>query len=310
MSMNIGEWVQSMRQERKLDIRAFSLRTGLDIGTISRIENGRTQATLATVVRLCESLRISVEAFIEMWQGKAFLRHQSSIPLRESTVPTIQDVRAFLLWVRRDPSTLCIWLANSFNRIAAFQQESPPRFFPEEFEKFLFSSWYRLKIQYPPMIVTEEILAILKQGGVILVSDISAYLKQLLQQPILAEEQRNTALKGLTRLETGSIERMKMMDILLLDEHLEQEGNIVVMYWHAYTFHDEMLRLQMSSVDHSIFKVQNMGIPGREAELASVFVTICRWLQLGSQNDPSWIKDLRLDFERLNILRVEEPLER
>jgi transcriptional regulator with XRE-family HTH domain len=310
MVMNIGEWVQLMRQERKLDIRAFSTRTGLDIGTISRVENGRAQATLATVVRMCERLGVSVEEFIGMWQGKSFLGFESSTALRESTIPTLQDVHAFLIWARKDPSALCAWLADSFNRIAALQQEAPPLFVPEELEKFLFGSWYRLEVQYPPNMAAEEILAILKQGGVLILSDIGTYLKQLLHKELVSEGQRDAALRGLTRLETGSVERVKMIDVLLLDEQLEQEGKIVAMYWRVYAFQDEMLRLQASSVGQPASEVQNVRIPGREVKLTSVFITICRWLQLGSQEDAFWMKDLRVRFGHPSLLQIEEPLER
>jgi transcriptional regulator with XRE-family HTH domain len=40
--MNFGEWLQQERLQRNLDLRAFAGRVGIDISTVSRIENMRT----------------------------------------------------------------------------------------------------------------------------------------------------------------------------------------------------------------------------------------------------------------------------
>ena len=91
-----------------------------------------------------------------------------------------------------------------------------------------------------------------------------------------------------------------MNDILILDQELEQGGKIVAMYWQAYLFHEEVLRLLALSSNRSVSE----GVISTEQEvrLALMFITICRWLQLIRKNDTSWIRELRLRFRQLNML--------
>ncbi len=305
--MNIGEWLLHMRRKRKLDLRALAAQTGLDIGTISKIENGRTQATLGTIVRAGVGLGVTANDFIQDWQGKPFSLVDEPHVIGDETIPTLQDVEAFVTSARTDRQTICVWMANSLNSIASLKGEVIPLFEPEVIEKLLFGPlWYRYEVQYPPEMEAEDILDILRQTGVLILSDISAYLKKTYGKKHILPERLDALLKvsvkGGNRLEIGSVERIKMIDVLLLDQELEQGGKIVAMYWNVCLFHDEMLHLLAHSSDRS---VSERAISAeQEVRLALVFITICRWLQHISKNDTSWIRDLRLRFRQLNILNT------
>jgi transcriptional regulator with XRE-family HTH domain len=305
--INIGEWLLQVRRRRKLDLRALAAQTGLDIGTISKIENGRTQATLGTIVRAGIGLGVTANDFIHDWQGKPFsLIHEAHL-IGEKTVPTLQDVEAFVTFARTDQQAICAWVANSLNRIASLQGEVILPFEPEVIGKLLFGPlWLRYEVQYPPEMPAEDILDILSQNGVLILSDIGAYLRQISGKKQTTSERLGAFLKvsakERNRLEIGPLERIKMIDVLLLDQELEQDGKIVAMYWNVYLFHEEMLRLQVHPNDLSVS--QGALLTEQEARAVLMFITICRWLQHISKHDPSWIHDLRLEFRQLNILNT------
>lgn len=52
--------IKTARKIRRLNIRELGERSGLSIGAISDIENGSTNATIATISKLCEGLDLSV----------------------------------------------------------------------------------------------------------------------------------------------------------------------------------------------------------------------------------------------------------
>ncbi len=302
--MNIGEWLQQMRRKRQFDLRALATRTGLDIGTISKIENGRTQATLGTIVRAGIGLGVTVNDFIQDWQGRPISLMNGLHATGEETVPTFQDIEAFVTCARTERQIICIWMADSLNHIASLQGEVIPFFEPEVIEKLLFGPlWHRYELQYPPEMAVKDILEILRQSGILILSDISAYLKKIYEKKQILPDRIDALLKFSMKdgnhLEIGSVERVKLIDVLLLDQELKQDGKIIAMYWNVCLFQIEMIHLQAESVVNS----DSVGVISAEQEvrLALVFIIMCRWLQHMSNNDTSWIRDLRLRFRQLNI---------
>ena len=294
ITMNIGKWLLQMRHERNLDLRALAALTGLDIGTISKIENGRTQATLGTIVRSGVGMDVTATEFIQDWQGVPFSLVDGGYVSGEKTAPTLRDVEAVITCARMSKVTICDWLANALNSIASLQGEAIPPLAPEEIEKFLFGPlWLYCEVQYPAEMAAEDILDILKQDGVVIMSDIAAYLRKCKSTKQLSSERIDALLKI-------SLGRIKMNDILILDQEFEQGGKIVAMYWHAYLFHEGVLR----SLAYPSNSTDSWGSISTEQKvrLALMFITICRWLQHVRKNDTSWIRDLRLRFQQLYIL--------
>ncbi len=228
---------------------------------------------------------------------------QGAAVIGEETVPTLHDVEAFVTCARTNKQAIGVWVANSLNKIASLQGEVIPLFEPEMIENLLFGPlWQRYEVQYPQDISAEDILDILRQNGVLILSDIRAYLRQIAGRKQTSSEKLDVLLKGAgkeeSRVEIGPVERVKMIDVLLLDQELEQEGKIVAMYWSVCLFHEAMLswlgHSSEPSVAHEALSAE------QESRLALVFITICRRLQHASKNDTAWIRDLRQRFEQLN----------
>ncbi len=120
-------------------------------------------------------------------------------------------------------------------------------------------------------------------------TDIAEFTKKLRRekQVTLAKLERGAKISQnmLSRLESPFIEQIKLADVVMLDELLEQGGTLLKMYWSVYSFYQKLVRRSAATAD-------------QEMKLASIFVVICRWLQFLSPQDNSWMEHVRA-FEKL-----------
>jgi transcriptional regulator with XRE-family HTH domain len=63
--VNVGLRLRSLRAERSLSIRALADLSGLNVNTLSLIENGKTSPSVSTLQQLASGLGVSIAAFFE-----------------------------------------------------------------------------------------------------------------------------------------------------------------------------------------------------------------------------------------------------
>src|SRR6266704_6520350 len=253
--MDFGAWVRSIRDRREMDVRAFAHLVGVDASTISRIEQARSQATLSTAVRICEGIGMTPSNLLWALQGKRPKWTEGYYITRESEVITINDLEAWLSSLRRHWQEECISLTSLLNRIAAHSDdggltsgETALLIVPEDIEKLLQDSrLYQFKIHYPEDMKADVIWNIYMDGGALSLVDIGAYIRQARRTRRVTlsglEESGKLSASVLSRLEAGVLERVKLIDVLTLDEQLGQEGKIVAMYWRACSLMDTVARV-------------------------------------------------------------------
>src|SRR6266567_613983 len=98
--MDFGSWLKQMRLERNMDLRAFADLIGINMSSVSRIENSRTQVTLSTAVRICERLEVPLPTLMQSLQGKALPDLDSLVVTEREGVLTLSDVQEFLEYIR------------------------------------------------------------------------------------------------------------------------------------------------------------------------------------------------------------------
>jgi transcriptional regulator with XRE-family HTH domain len=303
--MDFGNWVRVQRERQEMDVRAFARLTGVDASTISRIEQARSQVTLWTAVRMCERLNVTPGDLLAALRGKrppfaAWRQAEQGVD-----VVTVGDLEAFVSYMRRTFQEGSTWLTSLLNQVAAREEEgyashggSAPLIVPEDIEKLLQDSpLYQFKVQYPAAITAEDLWEIYLRGGALSLVDIGAYLKHVRRARRVTlsglEESGRVSASVISRLETGSLERVKLIDVLTLDEQLGQEGKLVVMYWRACMLIDAVARLHQRD-----FQAGGEG-PSKELRLEQewrlieLFTTICRWLACLEPNDHSWMSAFR-----------------
>lgn len=58
--MDLGEKIRRLRKQAGLNLQGLSQKSGIGLGTLSRLENGKVMANVRTHAKLCEALGISL----------------------------------------------------------------------------------------------------------------------------------------------------------------------------------------------------------------------------------------------------------
>lgn len=306
--MDFGQWVQRMRLERKMDMRAFAELVGIDISTISRIENGRTQVTLTKAVRVCEGLGVSLPDLLKILHGEWMGELSSSEREKQDIMPRPTDIHLFLNYLYADWRMGYTLLADLLNSVASISASSKRthngrviRFFvPEDVEKLLFNlPLYRFELHYPPDIDAHDIWNVYQRGGFLTLADAGVYLKKVRQgkQVPLVHLQHAVKVSDsvLARLEEGSLERVKLMDVLMLDGQLEQHGKVIALYWKVCQDTEMLHRTfaQSRHIQETRTTIDPMASIEEQMHLISIFTILCRWFQQSYPDEQTWMSELR-----------------
>jgi transcriptional regulator with XRE-family HTH domain len=64
--INVGRRLRALRTERGLSIRALAEQSGLNVNTLSFIENGKTSPSVSTLQQVAAALELPINAFFEV----------------------------------------------------------------------------------------------------------------------------------------------------------------------------------------------------------------------------------------------------
>jgi uncharacterized cupin superfamily protein/DNA-binding Xre family transcriptional regulator len=76
--IDVGRRLRELRAARGLSMRALAEKSGLNVNTLSLIENQRTSPSVSTLQQLAHSLQVSISAFFETDQGDKQVVHQNA----------------------------------------------------------------------------------------------------------------------------------------------------------------------------------------------------------------------------------------
>ncbi|MEW6404052.1 MAG: helix-turn-helix domain-containing protein [Chloroflexota bacterium] len=77
-SEQVGQQLRTMRNARRLSIRALAEVSSLSVNTLSLIENGKTSPSVHTLHQLAQSLNVPIGAFFENAQPKRRVAYQKA----------------------------------------------------------------------------------------------------------------------------------------------------------------------------------------------------------------------------------------
>lgn len=75
-TVSVGQRLREIRIQRGLSLRVLAERSGLNINTLSLIENERTSPSVSTLQQLAQSLQVSITEFFQTTHGSKKLVHQ------------------------------------------------------------------------------------------------------------------------------------------------------------------------------------------------------------------------------------------
>jgi transcriptional regulator with XRE-family HTH domain len=76
--INVGRRLRELRTGRGLSMRALAEKSGLNVNTLSLIENQRTSPSVSTLQQLAQTLKVSISAFFETDQSNKQVVHQNA----------------------------------------------------------------------------------------------------------------------------------------------------------------------------------------------------------------------------------------
>lgn len=285
--MDFGEWIGRHRRETlNIDMRTAAERTGVDLGTISRVENGRTQPTLATVIRLCEGYDLALADMIAALVGAEVAQTLTPPDRPDNSVLSVADAVAF---ARGFGPARAAWLAAQLNTIGrtqaqAAREPNPPPVVPEAIPLLLArSEVFQVTLAYPGGLAAESLRWTYAMGGLLLFVDVGAYVRaarQLSGQTLHALGSATV----LSRIETGTMERIKLGDVLALDAALTPDDHAVAgMFWRAGR--------ALDALAFPVLVTAHRLVPARD--IAEILVLSYRWAQALGLDESAWLAGLR-----------------
>lgn len=253
--MELKDWLKKIRKSRGLTLTDLQLMTGINNGQLSRLETGVSSWTLFSTVRIFHAFNLSwsslfSEGIIEGNIRDMVFYQDHDVLSSDLSCINFNDIDALtgsgIIQTGR-ASELIVSL------IKMFLLEFDLKLNKEEFNAFsqslhaylgdtkiaipvrLSEALGQVSFTYPMELDTSRLREIYFAGGVLIMQDLSFYIKQLRKQKNISLREQAKAIEithpALFALEERMNERVKLLDILSLDKTLELNGELLVFAW-------------------------------------------------------------------------------
>jgi transcriptional regulator with XRE-family HTH domain len=103
--INVGRRLRELRVGHGLSMRALAEKSGLNVNTLSLIENQRTSPSVSTLQQLAQTLQVSISAFFETDQGnkKVVFQKDGAHPRAAFTHGYMEDLGAGMSRLGAEP---------------------------------------------------------------------------------------------------------------------------------------------------------------------------------------------------------------
>lgn len=253
--MDFKDWLRENRKRRGMTLVDLQDKTGLSHAQLSRLETGKSELTLFSAVRILHALELPWQALftddviggeIKLLVPYTDMDKTSDLPcVNFNDVDALTDsgliqsgkaseiivelIRLFLKGFSLDVSKgeLQNLSVSLYSYIGNIDKSSPG--LPDALKEISFI--------YPTEMDPLRLREIYLAGGVLIMQDLSFYIKQL-------RKSKNVSLRGqakaidithpaLIAFESRITDKVKFMDIINLDKSLELKGELILFSWRA-----------------------------------------------------------------------------
>ncbi|MDM8520287.1 helix-turn-helix transcriptional regulator [Anaerolineales bacterium HSG6] len=275
-----GKWLQDQRKRKGFLLDEFANKTNVDVGTISRLENGRTQATLVTCISLSERLEYSA------YDMYSFLQDDAEAKLDETLRPesggiAIKQVLELLAKEQAGSIDVLQLLVDKLNGISAFalQTNAPRTFTVDDIRQFLFTSpLYSYQLHYPATMPADLVVEIYQQGGILILEDLQIYIQWLKATSETHLNRRQNSI--LDRLVMGNVDRIKLSDLLELDQLFEVKGELFCLVWEAVKYQMGFYRCPADMKWKRQKQSDWIELNAKQRHLTTIYLKLDRWERL------------------------------
>jgi transcriptional regulator with XRE-family HTH domain len=291
--MEFSQLLRQRRQALGMDTRMLALASGIDHGTISRIENGHVHPLVETAIRLCKALQIDPTDLMDNKITKGAILQTP--PSQSTTYLNCSDLYGLSsLFIIRPLYVLdkIIELTGKFllpnQKVLLHQEYSYFKRTPEAVGDRTNALLDYLQANYLPNELNNTLLIkIHNAGGAISFPDFGIFTRNIRKGKSLTlidiEEMSGLSDSTISNLEHGNIQRIKVSDILLLEKVYDAQGDLFHLIWNAGELRERSVKVKTK-----------YGWSPQERIL--FYYMICAYRYLQSQNNSSekqWLSSLR-----------------
>ena len=294
IEQSFGAWLQNKRGD--LSLRTFARIIGVDAGTLSRTERGCTLVLVPTAVRICLGLGLDVASFFQDWQGRSFVSASQLQETQWQGALTRQDVERWLLRILVSHQRNREMLISALNLIVGSglltKARALPLFALADLEKMLLDHpWLSYEVPPPLLCSSIDVMWIYQHAGLVLPSEVGAMVRMLRTKSGFSLKQLSEmgiSTSALSNIENGRVKRVRLLDLIHLDESLQCNGALIALYWWEVSNH-QMLEQEWNATC-SPYSLEVMH------RLVSLLIGVGRALQVIYQEDTIWHRTIRYEL--------------
>ncbi len=289
-------WLKNKRIKNKLDVRELSLQSFVATSQISRIENNLSNITINTLVGMGYGLDFGLndvlnELKISPYSPKLKNKKQPSV-----FIPKIEDAYSVWLLFRDEAQKAKGLMYDGYyqiqNTMGDENANEESQSFDRVWEALQADSDVFAPLPYPTGLDLSHFAEIYSRGGAITNSDLGICLAQ--KRLELGLSQRELAKKTeishsvISRLESGSIERVYFEYAIRIDKALKMDGQLLALAWESGEYESGISLLKY--INEKSVAQQKLHYTEWEQTAkawADAFIAICRW---------HYVKDISQDW--------------
>ncbi len=305
--LSFGRWILAERQRRRLQAGGLASRCGVNVGTVSRVERDLVEPTLEIALRLCAGLDLALSDYVRAAAPEVLPRASRRLSWAgpDQAVLSAVDVAGFVSLSGRHWKSAQRLFEDLLDRIQAVRPgirrevrhslaEHLLDFWDDDRSGFLPGLMpYDYDLEYPPDEDGDRAIRLHRLGGLLTYHDVGLYLRhaRLDRSLTLAglEEAAGISDSVVNRLESGSLEKIKLASLVQLDEQLACRGELLALSWRAAEFHSGLMLRWVEAR-----RARRAGWDRLEFRTALQLVKASRWLDDPTPDGASWLEELRV----------------
>jgi transcriptional regulator with XRE-family HTH domain len=279
-------WLKNKRIKSKLDVRELSLQSFVAISQISRIENNLSDITVSTLVGLGYGLDFGLNDVLNELKISPYFPKLKNKKQPSALIPKVEDAYSIWLLFRDEVQKAKGLMYDGYyqvqNTMGDENANEEPQSFDRVWEALQADSDVFAPLTYPAGLDLSHFAEIYSRGGAITNSDLGICLAQ--KRLELGLSQRELAKKTeisnsvISRLESGSIERVHFEYAIRIDKALKMDGELLALAWESGEYESGISLLkyinEKSVVQQKLYYTE---WEQTAKAWADAFITICRW---------------------------------
>lgn len=301
----LTSWLKSKRIKNNFDVMGLSFRSFVATSQISRIENNLSNITVNTLVGLGYGLDFGLEEVLSVLKisSQGLKRKNKKEP--NVQIPPINDAYSIWLLFRDEAQKAKKLMYDGYDQA----QRSMGEGYSDEMSGAFEVVWQALQahsdefvpLPYPQEMELQQFSEIYSFGGAITNTDVGIFLAK--KRVEIGISQRELAKKTkishsvISRLESGSIERVHFEYAVRIDKALKMDGELLALVWEAGEYESGISLLKYINEKNAVQQKLHYTEWEQTAKAwADAFITICRWHYV-KEISPLWWETVQREIE-------------